>query len=516
MKRVEEKMQVSSKFKKTLISLGIMAGATCSIGFADTIGKSYTLELDNNGYYAPDQEIEVHNDDLKDDLKINIADAPETKAVTSAQKVKNVPTTVVTKAENKEAVVLPKSKENDKVMAGQLDNQDTVTLHTAQVLAKHANSSTELNSNKKVETVPSSTNAKNVIVEQTVATHPSQKSLSEHSVEETSKVKKDKPLKSGKKLSEVRIKENTQGTKKDEPLQKPVTEKKGSINPPQVHKAAKVATPVVSNNKVDPNEKPMLENTKKIMANAVPKKEKPKAVVAEKASVIAKDDAKTMKALKEENAKRVQALLNKTEAGDAIQTPRGLKASEGTEAKLDHDTNKILQSSKMPLEPANNVKETKDVLANVKPKHMTVANNPEHESQDIIKALSTQKVVYGNVVAYLLEHPAHPYRVYFNFDEAAIKDKQDNVLKVFIHDYTKQKKENEIVLVGRTDELGSDKYNYNLGLLRAERVKEMMVHRYHLSPENIYTFSYGKGAALSPASDHMLNRSVTMLFLAKK
>ncbi len=512
MKRVEEKMQVSSKFKKTLISLGIVAAATCSIGFADTIGKSYTLELDNNGYYAPDQEIEVHNDDLK----IDIADAPETKAVTSKQTVKNVPTTAVTQVATKEPLVISSSKEDDKVVTDRLDKQDAKTLHTTQTPTKHASSSKELNANEKGDNVPSHANAENVTTGKKVATHKPQTVFSEHSVEDASKVKKDKPLKSGTKAPKAMLEENMQSTKKDELLQKSLTDKRGLITPPEVHEAAKVATLDVSINKVDASKKPIVESAKNVPESALAKKEKPKAVVVKKVPVIAKDDAKTTKALKEENAKRVQALINKTEAHDVTQTPKRLQAAKKTEAKLDRDTNKALQISETPLADANNVKDKKSALVITKPKRIAVANKREHQSQDIIKTLSAQKVVYGNVVAYLLAHPTHPYRVYFNFDEAVIKDKQDDALKVFIHDYIKQKKENEIVLVGRTDELGSDKYNYNLGLLRAERVKEVMVHQYHLSPKNIYTFSYGKGAPLSPISDHMLNRSVTMLFLAKK
>lgn len=63
-----------------------------------------------------------------------------------------------------------------------------------------------------------------------------------------------------------------------------------------------------------------------------------------------------------------------------------------------------------------------------------------------------------------------------------------------------------IILIGHTDEIGTDSYNYNLGLKRAQKIAVILVTKYNISSGQVEVRSEGK--AQPDSEDPSLNRRV--------
>ena len=80
--------------------------------------------------------------------------------------------------------------------------------------------------------------------------------------------------------------------------------------------------------------------------------------------------------------------------------------------------------------------------------------------------------------------------IYFDFDEAAIKDQYRPIIEAHAK-YLQINKNARVTLQGNTDERGTREYNIALGQRRADAVKKMMV-LYGAQEIQIETVSFGK------------------------
>jgi outer membrane protein OmpA-like peptidoglycan-associated protein len=78
----------------------------------------------------------------------------------------------------------------------------------------------------------------------------------------------------------------------------------------------------------------------------------------------------------------------------------------------------------------------------------------------------------------------------FDFDSAKLKEKYYPILDKIAQIMLKHKKL-KLVIEGHCDDIGSDDYNYELALMRAEAVKNYIVGK-GIYPDSIRTFGYGK------------------------
>lgn len=86
--------------------------------------------------------------------------------------------------------------------------------------------------------------------------------------------------------------------------------------------------------------------------------------------------------------------------------------------------------------------------------------------------------------------------IYFEVDKYIINTQQKKKLKNSISPLLDHSIEFEyIVLKGHTDQLGSDEYNYHIGLKRAEEIKKLLIE-YGIDKMKITTRSYGKSAPI--------------------
>jgi len=89
--------------------------------------------------------------------------------------------------------------------------------------------------------------------------------------------------------------------------------------------------------------------------------------------------------------------------------------------------------------------------------------------------------------------------VYFNFDQATIRDDQIPRLE-HNGDYLKNNPSRNVVIEGNTDERGTNEYNLALGERRAINAKNYLVEL-GVEPDRIRTVSYGEERPLFPGHD---------------
>ena len=86
--------------------------------------------------------------------------------------------------------------------------------------------------------------------------------------------------------------------------------------------------------------------------------------------------------------------------------------------------------------------------------------------------------------------------VHFDFNSAAIRD------YTTLNEFAKalqNKLNNKIILIsGHTDSVGSDEFNLNLSLQRAQAVKDFLVQVHHINPSQLRTKGFGKRRLLYP------------------
>lgn len=97
------------------------------------------------------------------------------------------------------------------------------------------------------------------------------------------------------------------------------------------------------------------------------------------------------------------------------------------------------------------------------------------------------KVIYGNRKDVLFSNT-----IYFNFDSYEIKDNEKESLQLAAQYLNEERNKNiNIKLNGYCDDLGTEQYNYELGLKRAEAVKDYLV-KLGINESRIKIYSYGK------------------------
>lgn len=85
---------------------------------------------------------------------------------------------------------------------------------------------------------------------------------------------------------------------------------------------------------------------------------------------------------------------------------------------------------------------------------------------------------------------------YFDFDKSNVRNQEDTINRAVT--VLKADKTKKAELQGNCDARGSDKYNYKLGLKRAETVKTILVKN-GIDAKRIDTVSFGKKKATVPA-----------------
>ena len=102
----------------------------------------------------------------------------------------------------------------------------------------------------------------------------------------------------------------------------------------------------------------------------------------------------------------------------------------------------------------------------------------------------------------------------FGFDEARIG--RDQVRKLdrlagALERIIRRNPEEVFLLEGHTDAVGSDGYNLDLSMLRADAVKEALVDEYGIPARNLETEGYGEDYLKVPTQEpEWLNRRVTV------
>lgn len=102
--------------------------------------------------------------------------------------------------------------------------------------------------------------------------------------------------------------------------------------------------------------------------------------------------------------------------------------------------------------------------------------------------------------------------VHFDFNSAAIRDY--TTLNEFAKALQNKLSNNIILITGHTDSVGSDEFNLNLSLQRAQAVKDFLVQVHHINPSQLQIKGFGKRKLLYPnernESEARMNRRVEL------
>ena len=107
---------------------------------------------------------------------------------------------------------------------------------------------------------------------------------------------------------------------------------------------------------------------------------------------------------------------------------------------------------------------------------------------------------------------ARRFRIHFDFDESVIRpDAIDTMLTVAR--IMRDEPELDFLLEGHCDAKGSEEYNMELGMRRAESVRDFFVQRFGISPTRLSTVSQGEAVPIAPntmrdGSDHPEGRQM--------
>ena len=114
------------------------------------------------------------------------------------------------------------------------------------------------------------------------------------------------------------------------------------------------------------------------------------------------------------------------------------------------------------------------------------------------------------------DRPKIDLEIYFDYGSAEISPKAEPQMKQLADALLDPRLENSVVVVGgHTDAKGSDDYNQKLSERRAEAVKENLITKYKLSPDNLTTAGYGKRELKDKANPFAAeNRRVQIVNLA--
>lgn len=88
-------------------------------------------------------------------------------------------------------------------------------------------------------------------------------------------------------------------------------------------------------------------------------------------------------------------------------------------------------------------------------------------------------------------------KVKFGFDTSDLSPEAEAALDQFASQLTGENKNVYIEIQGHTDSVGSEKYNEELGLLRAEAVRRYLNQKHSIPLHRINVISYGESAAVA-------------------
>jgi 3'-phosphoadenosine 5'-phosphosulfate sulfotransferase len=95
------------------------------------------------------------------------------------------------------------------------------------------------------------------------------------------------------------------------------------------------------------------------------------------------------------------------------------------------------------------------------------------------------------------------FEVHFDFNKANVKPEYEQVIKKLAAT-ARENKNVKISVVGHTDTVGSDSYNYSLGGRRAESVKQMLIQQ-GIPASSIIVVSSGKNDLKVPTGKNVKN-----------
>lgn len=131
--------------------------------------------------------------------------------------------------------------------------------------------------------------------------------------------------------------------------------------------------------------------------------------------------------------------------------------------------------------------------------------NAEHKLPDFPGALGVLRLVFDT-------------RVFFDFDRADLGGRASKVFDVVVESLRREPPDVVLVVAGHTDSVGTDEYNYDLGLRRAQTVAASLVER-GIPSIKVYRVSFGKHAPIADNTTdagRARNRRVEFFFSARK
>lgn len=107
-------------------------------------------------------------------------------------------------------------------------------------------------------------------------------------------------------------------------------------------------------------------------------------------------------------------------------------------------------------------------------------------------------------------------KVKFGFDTSDLSPEAEKALDEFASQLTGENKNVYIEIQGHTDSVGSEKYNEELGMLRAEAVRRYLNQKHGIPLHRINVISYGESAAVADNATRQgrsQNRRVVLVVL---
>jgi peptidoglycan-associated lipoprotein len=107
-------------------------------------------------------------------------------------------------------------------------------------------------------------------------------------------------------------------------------------------------------------------------------------------------------------------------------------------------------------------------------------------------------------------------KVKFGFDTSDLSPEAEAALDQFASQLTGENKNVYIEIQGHTDSVGSEKYNEELGMLRAEAVRRYLNQKHSIPLHRINVISYGESAAVADNATRQgrsQNRRVALVVL---
>ncbi|HEY7216496.1 MAG TPA: OmpA family protein, partial [Thermoanaerobaculia bacterium] len=133
--------------------------------------------------------------------------------------------------------------------------------------------------------------------------------------------------------------------------------------------------------------------------------------------------------------------------------------------------------------------------------------------QALDRAQAAGKLAEGK---FLYETVLTDEKVKFGFDTSDLSPEAQAALDQFAEQLKSENKNVYIEIQGHTDNVGSEKYNEELGLLRAEAVRRYLNQKHGFPLHRINVISYGETAAIADNSNRdgrAQNRRVALVVL---